>query len=326
MSNHHSQPFFIKARVGYYQREKLWVFIDSNRDELQTSLFEKGSILIRGYHLRQDCDLKELLDHLFPNRPLQTYRGGLGHKKDLGKGLYTSTEVPSRFDISLHQEMAYLPQQPRYIAFFCKKPSSKGGRTPILCGHKLYRVMDEDIRDTFEQFGIRYVRTYPTYGIGERWGIKNPILVNWQNVFDSKSKEEVEVRCAKIGLETKWLQKDLLQTSICLPSTRIHPESQLKIWNNQAHTFIHTRKYLGTFLYGMYKLSTTVKRFRQAEAFLGNGDIIPNEMIDRIHTRLKENQYCFEWQAGDILILDNWRMLHGREAYTGKREVLSALL
>lgn len=33
----------------------------------------------------------------------------------------------------------------------------------------------------------------------------------------------------------------------------------------------------------------------------------------------KENQWKFKLKPGTILIFDNWRILHGRESYTGKR-------
>lgn len=57
---------------------------------------------------------------------------------------------------------------------------------------------------------------------------------------------------------------------------------------------------------------------------LGGGrEIRPDELaamskaFDEVATR-------FEWQAGDILCLDNFRFGHGRDPYTGPRDVLAA--
>lgn len=35
--------------------------------------------------------------------------------------------------------------------------------------------------------------------------------------------------------------------------------------------------------------------------------------------RRKENEYWFRLTPGTVLIIDNWRLLHGRAGYNGKR-------
>lgn len=35
--------------------------------------------------------------------------------------------------------------------------------------------------------------------------------------------------------------------------------------------------------------------------------------------RQKENEYWFRLLPGTILIIDNWRLLHGRDSYEGER-------
>ena len=65
---------------------------------------------------------------------------------------------------------------------------------------------------------------------------------------------------------------------------------------------------------------------RQAEACFGNGEAIPESTIDNIHTRLKEHQQLFTWQKNDVLILDNLRMMHGRETFIGQRKLITAML
>lgn len=38
----------------------------------------------------------------------------------------------------------------------------------------------------------------------------------------------------------------------------------------------------------------------------------------------KENEYWEQLQPGTVLIFDNWRVLHGRAAFTGKRRICGA--
>jgi trimethyllysine dioxygenase len=42
--------------------------------------------------------------------------------------------------------------------------------------------------------------------------------------------------------------------------------------------------------------------------------------FDRL-LKKKENEYWAQLQPGTVLIFDNWRVLHGRSAFTGKRRI-----
>ena len=36
--------------------------------------------------------------------------------------------------------------------------------------------------------------------------------------------------------------------------------------------------------------------------------------------------YDLEWQAGDVALVDNFRVMHGRRPFVGKRRVLASLI
>lgn len=38
-----------------------------------------------------------------------------------------------------------------------------------------------------------------------------------------------------------------------------------------------------------------------------------------------EGSYAFPWQPGDIMVIDNMLMAHGREPFTGKRRIIVAM-
>ena len=318
--------YVIEAKAQRRDLDSLSSIINEFRADWQASITQTGGILLRGFCVRDGDDFRQVLTRIFPTQTLSNYRGGLGHKKSYGDGIYSSTEVSARFEISAHHEMAYLPKQPRYIAFFCRKPALSGGRTSIVCGAELYRALDPTIRERFETLGVRYTRTYPTHSLGARWGVKHAMLVNWRTVFGCHHRVDVEAQCEAMGLSTTWLKGDLLQTRVVLPAVQVHPTSEEKIWYNQAHTFVPTRRYLGALLFGAYKLAYTLKSVRQGEAHFGNGDVIPTEAIDHIHATLKNLTSYVDWRPGDLLILDNKRTLHGREAYHGERRLLTAML
>jgi len=54
----------------------------------------------------------------------------------------------------------------------------------------------------------------------------------------------------------------------------------------------------------------------------GNGDPIGKDIVDLINGINEANTAREPWQAGDLLLVDNIRTAHSREAYSGPREVL----
>lgn len=50
----------------------------------------------------------------------------------VGGNLYTSTEYPPEFTISMHNEMSYAHRWPARLVFFCEIAPAGGGATPML--------------------------------------------------------------------------------------------------------------------------------------------------------------------------------------------------
>ncbi|MDF5806361.1 TauD/TfdA family dioxygenase [Pseudomonas aeruginosa] len=48
-------------------------------------------------------------------------------------------------------------------------------------------------------------------------------------------------------------------------------------------------------------------------------------MLDTIRAAYREETRAFAWERGDVLMLDNFISVHGREPYTGERKVLVAM-
>jgi hypothetical protein len=57
-------------------------------------------------------------------------------------------------------------------------------------------------------------------------------------------------------------------------------------------------------------------------AYYGDGSPIESDVLEEIRTIYRQEAITFPWEPEDILLLDNMLTAHGRQPFTGKRQVL----
>lgn len=141
-------------------------------------------------------------------------------------------------------------------------------------------------------------------------------------MFRTESKAEVEAECRRTGVEFEWKGGDRLRTRCVRPAVIRHPRTGESVWFTQAqHWHVScldplTRKSLQSIL---------PEEDWPRNCYFGDGSPIPDDamlMILRAYARLEEK---FAWKHGDVLVLDNLPMAHGREPYVGERKLLVAM-
>jgi hypothetical protein len=95
------------------------------------------------------------------------------------------------------------------------------------------------------------------------------------------------------------------------------------VWFNQAHLF-HVSALgedLREQLLGVVETEAELPR----NVYYGDGTPIEDSILDEIRGAYDALMLRFPWQAGDILMLDNMLMSHGRAPFKGPRRVLVAM-
>ena len=268
-----------------------------------------GGILFRGFALPEEADFYRFVKQF--GFELLTYEFGSTPRTDLGKGVYTSTEYPAHQTIPLHNEQAYTTQWPMKIWFHCVTPSDTGGQTPIADSRRIYQKIDKAIRQRFEQRKLRYVRNYG-----------NGLDLDWQKAFNTQDKQQVESYCRQQDIQFEWKPDGELRTYQICQATAIHPITQEPVWFNQAHLFhisnleTHVRETL---------LSIVSIADLPRNVYYGDGSEIETTILDEIRHVIHEESVYFDWQRGDVLMLDNMLVAHGRAPYEGNRKVIVAM-
>ncbi|MGH9568207.1 MAG: TauD/TfdA family dioxygenase, partial [Candidatus Angelobacter sp.] len=227
------------------------------------------------------------------------------------KDVYTSTEYPQEHMIAMHNEFSYGTTWPMKIWFFCELAAQKGGQTPIANSSEVYRRLNRKIIERFTQKKVMYVRNYGS-------GIDLP----WQTVFQTESRAEVEEYCRAAPIEWQWLEGDRLKTWQVREAVTQHPQTGQMLWFNQAHLF-HLSNLETDVQQSL--LETFSEENLPRHAWYGDGSPIETEFLDEIRRVYAEVAVEFDWQHGDVLLLDNMLVAHGRNPYSGARRILVAM-
>ncbi len=284
--------------------------IYASRDvDLRIALARHGALLLRGLNLRTTGDFETVARTISPR--LIEYGERSSPRTRISRGIYTSTDHPPDQPIVLHNEQSYTLNWPMKIWFYCAQPAATGGRTPLADSRKILKRLRPEIVERFEQKQIMYVRNYNP-GVG----------LSWREAFQTDDRAEVERYCAQQEIDVEWRDGDRLRTRQVRPAVRTHPDTGERVWFNHAMFF------------NLSSLEPAARETMLAvvdesevpfNTFYGDGTPIEPAVMDEIRGAYDSETVKFDWQRGDLLLVDNMLAAHGREPFTGDRKVLVAM-
>jgi alpha-ketoglutarate-dependent taurine dioxygenase len=294
------------CRVGLRGAEpRDW--IASNVEALRAAMLEYGAVAIRQVHAGDDAELGRLAE-LIGGTTLDYTERSTPRSKVTGK-VYTSTHYPADQAIPQHNESAYSANWPDNLFFYCALAAEAGGETPVADSAAVLAQMPAEIRERFST-GVIYTRAYHE-GVG----------LPWQEVFQTTDRAEVEAYCAGNGITTIW-SGDTLRTRQRRPAVIDHPLTGATVWFNQAHLF-HINNLPADVRESL--LSIYAEEDLPRNAYCGDGSPITDEEFDAIRGAFDPPTLAAPWETGDLMMIDNLLVSHGRRPFTGDRRVLVAM-
>jgi alpha-ketoglutarate-dependent taurine dioxygenase len=288
---------------------ELVTWAGQNRETIDNRLQQHGALLFRGFNSHSLDTFEQFTTTIASS--LMSYGERSSPRHVLSGNIYTSTDHPADQHILLHNEQSYTLNWPMKIWFFCVRPAQQGGRTPIADSRRIYSRLPAGVIEKFVEKQVMYVRNY-----GDMLGL------SWQEAFQTEDKRVVEEHCRRDAIEFEWKDENHLRTKQIRPAVRQHPRTGETVWFNHAVFF------------NIHSLEKTARDSLRAgvddldlpfNTFYGDGSPIEPAVIEEIYEAYRSEQVAFDWQMGDILMLDNMLCAHGREPFVAPRKIAVAM-
>ena len=278
--------------------------------DLEIILADKKCLLFRGFHVDSDDKFSQIVSTLAQQE--LNYKERSTQRIQTAKGVYTSTEYPAKKLIANHSENAFQKVVPGKILFCSLIVADSGGETPISDNRKILDILPSEEVAKFRQNGVMYQRNFD-----------GGFDLSWQEAFQTDNQSEVNQYCNDNDIEFEWLSPTHLRTKQKRHAIIKHPITGEELWFNQLHLF-HVTNLEPAIRQAL--LSSLGTNLLPRHAFYGNGEEIPDYVVDQIRSAFIQSEVVFKWQKGDFLIADNLLVSHGRKPFEGERAVRVSLI
>jgi alpha-ketoglutarate-dependent taurine dioxygenase len=295
-------PLVIEARI---KGLVLSTWASSRRELVEDHVLKYGAVLFRNFKVPTATELERFISSV-SDQPF-AYHDRWSPRSEVSGNIYSSAEYPADQTIFLHNENSYAHSWPLRIFFWCVTPAQRGGETPIADTWKILQRIEPRVRRGFMQERVLYVRNFGG-GLG----------LHWQTAYQTSDRLVAEKHCRDSGYETRW-EGERLTTRRVGPAFAIHPRTCESVWFNQA-TFFHVSTLDPAIRKAL--LQEVKQEDLPHNTYYGDGVAIEDSVLDHLREAYQRETVIFQWQAGDVLMLDNMLTAHGRMPFAGPRHVL----
>ena len=277
-----------------------------HKDALRALVAEHGSIMVRGLGLRAAAEVSAVFRRLANG--LMIEREAFATRRIYGDGVYSSATWPANQPMCMHHELSYTFEFPGLMLFACLSAPTTGGATAVADSRAVLDALPAELVTRFERDGWMLTRSY-----------NDEIGASVAEAFGTDDRAAVESYCRANAIGFEWQPDGGLHTWQRRSAVVHHPVTGQRCWFNQI-AFLNewtidpeVREYLVD-MYGADGLPFNTR--------FGTGDPIGADIVQLLNQVYEDNTVREPWQAGDLMLVDNIRTAHSREAYEGPREIL----
>jgi len=325
--------------------------------EILDQVERHGSVLLRGFGVATGVDFEHVMLSIPQVRAMnEVFMSELGRTVIDGARfvLHTNTLYKTGGSFSpvggFHAENYYNPDVPRYIAFFCEKPSALGGETGVVDMAKVYEELPERIREHLaaEACAVKSIRLAE---VASRYNTTEAIALQTCHdaglqVMEKDGHAHVclyKACCIKLSainrtalvanisreLEGLGLGKHLheeFRNDYSDAKWMMHRLAWRFSWLTLILQMMESPGAVALVLKEMLKSAFRKLRRQPPAAHLGAfgtriSEAFTQADVQSLARSMRRNFSSFQWRKGDIFILDNLRMAHAGMPGFGSRTV-----
>jgi len=192
---------------------------------------------------------------------------------------------PGGVALGFHAEDSYIPWRPDALWFLCLSAGSDGGAaTGVVDGVQLLQDTDDDWRAFSREHGLRFSR---------QWSPSS-----WRSAVGGDKRAEVSAFLDTLpGMTHEFLPDGTLSTRYEVPMVVRTKAGAESMSNTMLHAITDPE------YYGMS---------------LSDGSPVPEALLAHVEKLSLEREVPIGWNDGDVVVIDNYRLMHRRGEYAGK--------
>lgn len=285
-------------------------FLATAKDEIGKVLQDVGTVLFRGFAIPNPEAFHSVVEAY--GEAAFTYEESLSNavRLNVTSRVFTANEAPSDVEIFLHHEMAQTPIFPSKLMFYCEVAPEYGGTTPLCRSDALFselELRDPEVASAFDSRGVRYSNVMPS---------ENDKLSgqgrSWRATLGVDTPSAAEERLDFLGYKWEWRENHTLRViSPKLPAVRTLKDGRKTFFNQLIAAFCGW---------------SDKRNSASSSVTFGDGEPITMEHMRSPIEISRELTYDHEWRVGDVVLIDNFLVMHGRRPFRGQRRILASLI
>mmetsp|Transcript_15037 Transcript_15037/g.34865 ORF Transcript_15037/g.34865 Transcript_15037/m.34865 type:complete len:455 (-) Transcript_15037:255-1619(-) len=300
----------LEIRASAEDNAKGIEYFAENKEKIREQMLEYGAIWFRGFDLMKSVAGHRAMYEAIELQPCldPLHSSGLRKFSSERDALYEEVNKPSlrQHYIGLHCEST-TKRTAAYAAFVCfKKATEGGGRFLVADGAAILAEMDtkllQKLYDREMRISVSNIDIPPSFPEFAQNGIRDLVGAAVAPKFDM----DLEMMIGADGKEGRLQAVEISESPI-----NKHPVTGLPVWFNNAHN--HARKLRDRRPCGVPEVGMT-------EVFYADTmETLTLEDCEEIKRASEKHITALAMEPGDVLLVDNYRALHGRDVFQGDR-------
>jgi len=309
-----------EAQLNYFKENAL---------ELKKKMQLHGAVVFRGFDLMKEQEgfqqFYNAIGMKICQDPLQSVsaRPTADGKKDSPVYEAVNKESRKNFFIGMHNEFVGT-RAPRAAAFVCFKAAEEGGEFIIADGRRMFQDLDSDLVEELYNRDIRYsVMELPFFGWVDNvpGPLKEPVGSGVKGLVSAAINAKVDFDVEMLWGEAGYDNTKMLQARApSQPPIVLHPVTGEPTWFCNVHSHSSKLRKQRESKYGAERFEDGASQINKSDMFFGDDGEISEAALKEMDEKTYKNARFVKMSEGDVVLLDNYKCMHGRNVFDGTRK------